>query len=170
MVPAAALLLAAAFAWAVLAKAARPGAWRDALPGYRLPVRTTRLTLFAVPLAEAGAAVLLLSGDDVSKAGAALSVALLAGFSIAVLRARRLQGDRLPCGCFGGAGRRDYRIMLVRNAFLGGLAAAVLVVPDAWTFEIGSPGVSQLLPAALAALGVALVVWLVVAATRGAGR
>ena len=170
MVPAPALLLAAAFAWAAVAKSLRPAAWRAALAGYRLPLRTRQLALAGVPVAEGAVAVLLLSGGDASKAGAALSVALLAAFSIAVLRARRLQGDRLPCGCFGGAGRRDYRSMLVRNGFLGGLAAAVLVAPDAWTFELEAPGAAQLLPAALAALGLGLVVWLVVAVGRGAGR
>ncbi len=156
MAPVAPLLLAAALGWAALAKASRPGAWRAALPVYRIPAALTGPVALLVPLAEAGAAALLVLGGDATKAGAALSVALLAAFSLAVLRAQRLQGDRLPCGCFGGRDSRDYRLMLVRNAGLGLVAAVVLLVPDV-DLDLSRPDV---VPAVLAALGVTLIVWL----------
>lgn len=151
-----ALLLAVAFAWAALAKAARPRAWKAALDGYALsrPVRGT--AFFVVPAAEAGAVALLLLGGHATRAGAALSVALLSAFSLAVLRARRLGGDRLPCGCFGGNGSRDYRLMLVRNSVLAVVAAAALSTRH----ELDVPRGDEVLPAVLAGLGLALVGWL----------
>lgn len=170
MVSVAALVLALAFGWAALAKVTRLDAWRVALAGYRLPHGVERTARVAVPVAEVAVAALLLTGGDVTKTGAALSVALLSAFSMAVLRARRLQGDRLPCGCFGGSGARDYRLMLVRNAALGAVAAAVLLVPGVASYEVEAPAPSQLLPAALVALGLVLIVWLAVAAGRGARR
>lgn len=163
-------LLALAFAWAAIAKVTRFAAWRGALRGYRLPKPVEASALVLVPVVEVVAAVLLVGGGDVTKAGAALSVALLAGFSLAVLRARRLGGDRLPCGCFGGAGTRDYRLMLVRNAFLGAVAAAVLLVPDVAGYELEAPDASQAIPALLVGLGIALIGWLVVSVARNGAR
>ena len=157
-----ALLLAVAFAWAALSKAARPRAWKAALDGYGLARPVRRTTLFAVPAAEAAAAALLLLGGDATRAGAALSVALLSAFSLAVLRARRLRGDRLPCGCFGGSGRRDYRLMLVRNSVLAAVAAAALSTRH----ELDAPGAGEAVPAILAGLGIALIAWLGVALAR----
>ncbi len=168
MISVAALLLAAAFGWAAVAKIARLSAWREALAGYRLPEKVELAARPLIPVGEGLVAVMLLAGGDVGKAGAAFGVALLSAFSLAVLRARRLHGDRLPCGCFGGSGHRDYRSMLVRNAVLGALAAAVLL--GVGSFEIEAPDASQAIPAALAALGLALVAWLVVAAARAARR
>jgi hypothetical protein len=163
-------LLALAFAWAAIAKVSRFGAWRGALNGYRLPKAIEGPALVLVPVVEIIVAGLLVGGGDVTKAGAALSVALLAGFSLAVLRARRLQGDRLPCGCFGGAGSRDYRLMLLRNAFLGAVAAAILLVPDVAGYELEPPDASQAVPALLVALGVALLAWLLVSVARNGAR
>ncbi|HEX2196144.1 MAG TPA: MauE/DoxX family redox-associated membrane protein [Actinomycetota bacterium] len=162
-------LLALAFGWAAVAKVTRFPAWRAALAGYRLPPAVATPALFVVPAAEVGTAFLLARGGDVTRAGAALSVALLAAFSLAVLRARRLQGDRLPCGCFGGSGTRDYRLMLVRNGFLGAVAAAILLVPRAATYALESPDSSQTIPVLLVAAGLVLIGWLVLAA-RGMGR
>lgn len=169
MLPLVPFLLAVAFFWAAIAKGSRPSAWRAALLGYRLPAGIVTPTLVVVPVAELGTGFLLSAGGDASKAGAALAVALLAAFSLAVLRARRLQGDRLPCGCFGGSGSRDYRLMLVRNAFLGAVAAAILLVPRVARYELAAPDSSQALPAVLVGVGVALIGWLVMTA-RGAGR
>lgn len=170
MVSAAALFLAAAFGWAALAKVLRFSAWREALAGYRLPPAAERAARPAVPLVEVVAAGLLAAGGDASKAGAALAIALLAAFSLAVLRAQRLQGDRLPCGCFGGSGRRDYRLMLVRNATLGGAAATALLFPGALSIAPDAPGSAEAVPAVLAAAGLVLVVWLAVAVRRGFRR
>ena len=163
-------LLAVAFVWAAVAKASRPSAWRVALGGYRLPGPLLVPALVGVPAAEILAGFLLAAGGVATRAGAALCVGLLAAFSLAVLRARRLQGDRLPCGCFGGNGSRDYRLMLVRNAFLGGVAAAVLLVPRLADYELEAPSSSQVVPALLVVVGVALIAWLAVSVTRGFGR
>ncbi|HEV2756044.1 MAG TPA: MauE/DoxX family redox-associated membrane protein [Actinomycetota bacterium] len=170
MVSPAALFLAAAFAWAAAAKAVRFPAWREALAGYRLPAPAELAARPLVPLAEGVTAALLVAGGDASPAGAAAAVALLAGFSLAVLRARRLQGDRLPCGCFGGSGHRDYRLMLVRNATLGAVAAVALLFPETGSFDAAAPDASQVVPAALAAAGLGLVVWLALAARKGFRR
>ncbi len=170
MLPLVPFLLGVAFFWAAIAKASRPSAWRHALVGYRLPAGMTTPALVLVPVFEIVAGVLLSAGGDGSRAGAALAVALLAAFSLAVLRARRLQGDQLPCGCFGGSGSRDYRLMLVRNAVLGAVAAAILVVRPVAEYELEPPAASQALPAVLVGLGLVLVGWLVMTFARGAGR
>lgn len=170
MLPLVPFLLAVAFFWAAIAKASRPSAWRSALLGYRLPGATAMPALVLVPVLEIVTAVLLSAGGNASKAGAALSVALLGAFSLAVLRARRIQGDRLPCGCFGGSGSRDYRLMLVRNAVLGVVAAAILLVPAVARYELQTPAAEQMLPALLVALGIVLIAWLVTTMTKGAGH
>lgn len=170
MLPLVPFLLAVAFFWAAVAKASRPSAWRNALIGYQLPHSIVMPALVLVPVAEIVAGVLLSAGGVASKAGAALSVALLAAFSLAVLRARRIRGDRLPCGCFGGSGSRDFRLMLVRNAALGAVAAAILLVPAVARYELETPDAAQMLPALLVALGAVLIAWLVATLARGAGR
>ncbi|MFN2589009.1 MAG: MauE/DoxX family redox-associated membrane protein [Actinomycetota bacterium] len=170
MISVPALVLALTFGWAALAKVVRYDSWRTALGGYRLPEGLARVAAPGVPLAEAATAAALVAGGDTTRAGAALGVALVAAFSLAVLRARRPGDDRLPCGCFGGAGRRDYRLMLVRNAFLGAVAAVVLLVPRVAAFELDAPDASQMVPAALAALGLALLAWVLWAAARGVRR
>lgn len=170
MLPLVPFLLAVAFFWAAIAKASRPSAWRAALGGYALPAGLVVPALVIVPVLEIVTGFLLSGGGTASKAGAALSVALLGGFSLAVLRARRIRGDRLPCGCFGGSGSRDYRLMLVRNAVLGSVAAAILLVPAVARYELETPTASQTLPALLVALGVVLIAWLVMTFARGAGR
>lgn len=169
MLPLVPFLLGVAFFWAAIAKASRPSAWRAALLGYALPRPLVVPVLVLVPALELVTGFLLSAGGDASKAGAALAVALLAAFSLAVLRARQVRGDRLPCGCFGGSGSRDYRLMLVRNVFLGAVAAAILLVPRVARYELEAPDSSQALPALLVGVGVALVGWLVMTA-RGAGR
>lgn len=169
MFPLVPFLLAAAWFWAAIAKASRPSAWRTALLGYRLPGGFVTPALVLVPIVEIVTGVLLAAGGEATKAGAALSVALLAAFSLAVLRARRLQGDRLPCGCFGGNGSRDYRLMLVRNSFLGAVAAAILLVPRVATYDLEAPGSAQALPALLVAAGLVLIGWLLATSGR-AGR
>lgn len=170
MFPVAPSVLAVAFTWAAVAKASRPSAWRNALLGYGLPKPTIVPALVLVPVVEIGTGVLLSAGGVAAKAGAALAVALLASFSLAVLRARQFGGDRLPCGCFGGSGRRDYRLMLVRNAFLGAVAAAILLVRPVAEYELEPPAASQALPVLLVAVGLVLIGWLVMTFARGVGR
>jgi hypothetical protein len=170
MVSPAALVLAVVFAWAALAKVVRFRAWREALAGYRLPAGAERAARPSVPAAEGVTVALLVAGGDATQAGAALALALVGAFSLAVLRAQRLQGDRLPCGCFGGAGSRDYRLMLVRNGTLGAAAAIALLYPAAGAVQVGAPDASQAVPAALAAVGAGLIAWLAVTFSKGPRR
>ncbi|MDQ5816057.1 MAG: hypothetical protein M3516_07185 [Actinomycetota bacterium] len=154
-------LLAAAFAWAAIAKLANRRAWTRALEGYGLARSTQAVALWGVPLAEAAIIVVLLAFS--ARAAAALTVALLASFSLALLRAKEIRGDRLPCGCFGKATDRDYRLMLLRNAGLGVMAAIVLLSgpEEGLLVEAATPGASELAPAALALAGVLLAWWTV---------
>ena len=154
-----AALLAATFAWAALAKVVRWSRWRAALEGYELPPLLRVGALGGVPVVEAGAAALLLAG--LTRVGAALTIALLACFSAALFYARERRGGRVPCGCFGRATDRDYRVLLLRNGALGVLAASLLASRRDLSPARGwaAPSGGDLLPAALVAGGVALVAW-----------
>lgn len=148
----AAVALALAFAWAAVIKIARFSAWREALGGYGLPPPVESAASGAVPAAELAVAGTLLFGS--ARVGAALTIFLLSAFSLAVLRARMLEGDQVPCGCFGDTKARDYRVMITRNVLLGVLAAAVLLLgarggPATWP----AAG-AEILPGALAFIGV----------------
>jgi hypothetical protein len=160
------------FAWAAIAKVARFRMWQAVLARYRLPVTASTAAAIGVPLAETAVAALLLAGA--TRAGAALSVSLLSAFSLVLLRARALQGDRLPCGCFGAAKERDYRLMLLRNGSLAVLAAALLLEGrdiDPMT-GFGLPSAAEALPAILTVAGLLLVTWmgLIVASSFRKGR
>ncbi|HZA19974.1 MAG TPA: MauE/DoxX family redox-associated membrane protein [Actinomycetota bacterium] len=154
-------MLGAVFLWSGAAKALRWEGWKYALGGYRLPRWAEAATAPAVIVIEWGIALLLLAGA--TRVGAALALAVLSAFSLAVLRARSVQGDRLPCGCFGGRRDRDYRAMLVRNALLEGLAALLLVGGRDVSIIDGMrmPRSSELVPAAFVALAVVVIVWMV---------
>jgi hypothetical protein len=154
------LLLAIVFAWAAAAKLVRFGQWRAVLAGYRLPPWTERPIAVIVPLVEAVVAFLSLAGE--TRAGAALSVMLLSSFSLALVRARALQGDRLPCGCFGANKERDYKLLLLRNGVLALLPTALLlggrdVTP---TSGVGWPSMSDALPTLLTLVGLAVALWI----------
>lgn len=140
------------FAWSAVAKLIRHGTWRGVLARYRLG-RWGALVAVAVPPVELAVPALILGGA--TRAGAALALLLLVPFSLAVLRARALEGDRLPCGCFGKANTRDYRTVLARNAGLGVLSGVILLGgPDVSLAEgMTFPSTSELLPAALVATG-----------------
>jgi hypothetical protein len=147
------------FVWAAAAKVVRFRAWRRALAGYGLHGATERLAAPAVPALEAAAALTLAFVSI--KVGAALSLVLLGGFSLAVLRARAQRGNRLPCGCFGRTKARDYRLMLGRNAVLVIPAAAVLLSEETHGLLFGMevPAAGEIIPALLAALGIGIVVF-----------
>jgi methylamine utilization protein MauE len=147
-----AAVLTAAFAWAAVAKLLRFGRWRDAVGAYVLPAALERVAVIGVPVAEIAVPASIVGGAI--RAGAGLALALLVAFSVAVARARRASGDRLPCGCFGGRATRDVRLTLARNAVLGALAAVALTGPV--RLEVTPPGASEWLPAGLAAAGIAL--------------
>ena len=121
----ASLLLCATFGWAAVVKLLRYERWTAIVDRYALPSFLGTIAKPGVPLAEVAIAV---TGVFVSqRVGAAAALAALALFSLAVLRARAINGDKLPCGCFGGSEERHYRTMILRNALLSTLAATVLL-------------------------------------------
>jgi putative oxidoreductase len=151
--------IAFAFAWAALAKLARHERWRRSVEAHRLPRRAETAVVIGVPVAEIGVAAAIVSGATV--AGAGLALALLAIFSSALIRARRIAGDRVPCGCFGRLGERDWRVSLARNCGLA-VAAAVAVAGGAGVHVldgVGVPPAGELFPAALSAGGLVLALW-----------
>jgi len=154
-----ALALAIAFAWAAISKLASFQRWRRALKGYALPSSLERAALLGTPALEAVTVGLILTGP--LEVAGALSLALLAGFSVVVLRARVTQGDRLPCGCFGGTTERDYRLMLVRNAVLGLPAGALMLSGNSGLIDrLESFEGSDALPFGLVLLAGGLIVWM----------
>ena len=154
-----ALLLAGVFAWASVAKLVRWARWWSALQAYDLPRSLRIVAAPAVPLTELAVSVLLIAG--ITRVGAAASLSLLASFSGAVLFAHARRGDRLPCGCFGRATDRDYRVMLVRNALLALLAAALLITANDFRPVEGwsAPSGADVVPALLVAGGVVVIGW-----------
>jgi hypothetical protein len=129
-----------------------------------LPSALERTSRIAVPVVEIVVPVLFVVGNV--GAGAALVVALVGAFSLAVLRARAVEGDRLPCGCFGRSKARDYRLMLVRNAALGVAAGTLLLAGrDVPVFDgVGAPRSSDVIPLTLSAIGLVAAAWAVWAA------
>ena len=148
-------ILAVTFAWAALAKLLRPGTWRSSIRAYRLPLMIERVAERAVPLAELSAAILLLFGPV--EASATVALILLSAFSVALLRARSLGSDSLPCGCFGGRARRKVSSLMARNAALSMVALATLLVGA--PIPIEAPTGSEVLPAVLVGVGVVLGAW-----------
>jgi hypothetical protein len=144
--------LALVFAWAAGAKLIGFGPWARSLQAYGLG-RLRGAVAAGVPLAES--AVPALAAAGLPGLGGAWGLLLLVGFSGAVVRARLLQGRDVPCGCLGRVRRRDYRLLLARNAALAALAAGVALRPPAVTGALGPPGPGEALPAVLAALAVA---------------
>jgi uncharacterized protein (DUF486 family) len=159
-------VLATTFAWAAVAKAVRPSAWSASLSGYGFSGPLARVVAVAVPVAEIGVTALSVAG--LRSIGAALALALLSGFSFAILRATRTRGDRLPCGCFGGTKERDFRLMLLRNALLAVLAAVVLVGQQLHPASLH--GTVDGVPLALSVAGAVVIcwtLWQVVSSLRG---
>jgi hypothetical protein len=148
------------FAWAAGSKILRFHRWRGGLSRYHLGFFELPGAV-VVPLAEAAIVVALFLGA--TKAAAAGTIALLSGFSGAVLRARSFEGDRLPCNCFGRAAAHDYKSMLIRNGLLGVPAAFILLRGRDVTLlgDVRLPRTGQMLPALLIAIGVFLVLALV---------
>jgi hypothetical protein len=165
----AAFLLALVFAWAAVAKLVRWRAWREGLRRYRLgPLELP--AAFGIPAIELAVVALLVAG--LARAAAALTVAMLAGFCLAVLRARSFEGDRLPCNCFGADSAHDYKTMLIRNALLG-IPAAVIMISgeDFYLFgESPLPSPGQAVPVAFVGIGLLVGAWMVrVVTTIGGG-
>jgi hypothetical protein len=120
-------VLAATFAWAGIAKLIAYQAWRVAVAGYRLPEPVERAARPLVPVVELGVAVVAIGGR--TKLAAALTLALVGAFSLALVRGRAIHGDRLPCGCFGGRDESSAVAMMWRNGALGVLALGVISSP-----------------------------------------
>jgi hypothetical protein len=151
--------LAAVFGVAAATKLLAPGRWRQSLAAYRLGL-LERPALVGVPLAEGAIAALVFAGA--SAPASILALGLLAAFSGAILRGRALHGSRVPCGCFGRAKARDFRVLLGRNLALGGLASWVLTTGASFPLLdwARSPGHGELLPAALVLAGLVVAAWL----------
>ncbi|MGH2818707.1 MAG: MauE/DoxX family redox-associated membrane protein [Actinomycetota bacterium] len=157
----AAVLLALLFTWAAVAKIIRLRAWWSSLEGYALPRPVRYLGVAGVPVLE-GAIVGLVLIDELPPAGA-LALVAVSVFSLAILRRRSMEGDRIPCGCFGRATTRDYRVMLARNLLIAVPAAVVLMGGSGVSVFDGlrTPRPGDWLPAALVLAGVALITWMV---------
>lgn len=163
------LLLALAFAWAAIAKLSGFDRWRTALAGYSLPSAIERPSAVLVPIVELAVAFVTIAVSV--RIGAIAAVVLLALFSLAILRARAIKGDRLPCGCFGGSAERHYSTMMMRNAALAILAAIVLVSDTEPGAALSSlPQGSDVVPAALVLAGVVLVGWVAMQTSRSLRR
>jgi hypothetical protein len=166
----AAALLGVTFAWAALAKLVAWRNWGDALRAYDLPGASVAVARPVVPVLEGAVTALVIAGR--THAAGALTIVLLSSFSGALLHAHSRHGDRLPCGCFGRATTRDYRLMLWRNAALGVLAAVLLVAPGDVSIvdDVSLPRGSDLVPAVLVLVGVVLCVWTAWRAVSSLGR
>lgn len=155
----ASIALAVAFGWAGLTKLVSFKRWSEVLNRYGLPKPVRPVVSMVTPLVEFAISAMLILG--VTRAGAITALIALALFSLAILRARSINGDRLPCGCFGGANKRDYKTMLLRNAALGVLASmALLTDGDLGTAWPSAPVTEQMLPAALTVVGTIFILWI----------
>jgi hypothetical protein len=166
----AAATLALTLGAAAVAKLARGAAWRRTLGSYGLGPGASRLAGFGVPAVELGIAAAVLVG--LASSAGLLSIVALVAFSGAIVVGRVRAGRRLECGCFGGSGTRDYRLLLARNLALAGVAfVAWRAGEDAPLVRaLGEPAGADLLPVALVVLGLALAVWVGAAAFAGEGR
>lgn len=152
-------VLAAVFAWAAAAKMVRRSAWRRALDGYSFPRSVVALVLWVTPFAEGLVVVLALVGY--SRAAAAVAFVLLGAFTGALMRARALRGESVPCGCFGKTAERPVSLMLWRNAGLAVCALVVFADPgDVQLFaDVRAPRAGEALAVALVVIGLALAAW-----------
>ena len=166
----AAAVLALTFGAAAVAKLARRAKWRRTLGSYGLRSGASRLVGFGVPAVELGIAATVLVG--LASSAGLLSIVALMTFSGAIVVGRVRAGRRLECGCFGGSGVRDYRLLLARNLALAGVAfVAWRAGEDAPLVRaLGEPAGADLLPVALVVLGLALAVWVGAVAFAGEGR
>jgi methylamine utilization protein MauE len=158
----AAAALASVFAWAAVSKMAGWRRWRRALAAYGLSPGVERHAAWGVPVAEAVVPGLVAAG--LSRAAGLVSAVLLTLFSLVLGHARRLLGDRVPCGCLGGRDAIDVNAALLRN--MGLIVTAVLVVVRTSDAPViswpGMPGPGDAVPLTLtlgALTASALVTW-----------
>jgi hypothetical protein len=150
--------LAVVFGWAAASKWTGGRRWTRTLAAHALPARVERAARWSVPAAEGLVPSLVLLG--LPRTSAAWSSMLLLVFSVEIVRVRVTVGRSVPCGCFGGRGTIDPAAALVRNA--GFLVLAVVALAGtrddpavAWP---GSPGPGDLVPMALATVGLLVAV------------
>ena len=120
------LVLAAVFAVAGWAKLSDQAGTRDAIVAFGAPGTLSRPLSLLIPLAELGAAVLLLPAAT-AVLGASIALGLLVVFSVAIA-VNNLRGRAPECHCFGQlhsapAGPKT----LARNGVLAAAAVPVLV-------------------------------------------
>ena len=154
----AAVVVGAVFGSGALAKLVRFAQWQQAVQAYRLPPNLFRAASVGVPLAEVAVVALLLAGHAL--AAAALTLMMLAVFSLALLSARQDGRRSIPCGCFGAATPHDLRLLVARNAALAVLAGIVLAGGREHLTVAVPRNAPGLLPIALVALGVGVMAWL----------
>lgn len=144
---AAALLLAAVFAWAGAVKLVSPARTAASFRDLGLPI--PKLLGRAVPVFELATASLLVVAPP---AGATLALAALAGFSAVVLIALRA-GKQAGCGCFGATTSGDdlSYVEPLRNVLLGLAAALSLFTPD-----LTLPSIESVIAVTSAAVAAAL--------------
>lgn len=120
-----AVVLAAVFVWAAVAKAARV---TETSAGFSaLGVPAPAVSARAVPAIELVLAVALLA---VPRVGGVAALVLLAAFSAFLAVAVR-RGVRAGCRCFGATRVEPVSAAdLVRNGLLAGLATAALAAPE----------------------------------------
>jgi uncharacterized membrane protein YphA (DoxX/SURF4 family) len=124
MSDAAALLLAAVFAWAGAAKLRQAAVTERTFRAFGLPAPAALAR--GVPLAELGLAAGLVLAPGWA---AALALGVLAGFTTVLVRAMRAGVD-VGCGCFGTARREPVSsVEVLRNGLLA-VAAAVALFAD----------------------------------------
>jgi len=119
-----AVVLAAVWAWAAVAKAVRHAETVEAFASLELPA--PHALAIAVPAVELATAAALLARPAV---GAAVSLVLLAALTTVVVRAL-YRGIETGCGCFGS--RRSDRVDsadVVRNGVLAALAVLATAAP-----------------------------------------
>jgi hypothetical protein len=163
-------VLALAFAYAALSKAAGLREWRRTIAAHALPGRVEAAAIAGVPLAEALVPVLAVCGW--TRASGVWALVLIVVFTAEALRAWNRFGAQVPCGCFGGREPVTPPALLLRNV---GLAATAIVValrpPPEPTFAWpGWPMPSEYLPMVLVIAGVAVAVCTAWTAIRWLGR
>ena len=151
---AAALALAALFAWAGASKLVRPEQTATAFRGLGVPAPVV-LARLTPPLELAIAAGLVLA----PRPAAIVAIAMLATFSLVLGRAVRV-GAAVPCACFGSARAEPVsRVDLLRNVVLAGMGLAamgttrVVVPPIEALVLVSTAGLTSAVALALLGIG-----------------
>jgi hypothetical protein len=136
----AALVAAAIFVFAAVAKLRSPASTRSAVAGFGLP---TLIAPLLAPIEFVTAGLLLVA----PKFGGAIAALLLTAFTVVVIRALQ-RGVAVRCGCFGGTDQRpvgpdtvarnSFLLLLTVASFLGAPSLHAPTLPAALTIGAGS--------------------------------